>query len=61
MERKAREIRNTLKSCVPESPLTHDATLESCGKQEIGKTPQRSLTTPQQKASALDRKRSPSG
>ncbi|GGE53165.1 hypothetical protein GCM10011391_35050 [Pullulanibacillus camelliae] len=33
-----REIRNTLKSCVPRAPLTHDAETRACGKWEIGKT-----------------------
>ncbi|GGE55918.1 hypothetical protein GCM10011391_38630 [Pullulanibacillus camelliae] len=33
------EILNTLKACVPESPLTRNALLGAFGKREIGKTP----------------------
>ncbi|GGE48284.1 hypothetical protein GCM10011391_28840 [Pullulanibacillus camelliae] len=48
-----REIRDTLKSCVPASPLTHDAILESCGKWEFSKTPQhKELTSPRGKRTA---------
>ncbi|GGE55947.1 hypothetical protein GCM10011391_38690 [Pullulanibacillus camelliae] len=38
MEWQAREIRSTLESCGPESPLTHDMILAFCGKGKIGTT-----------------------